>query len=242
MRRILQGAAELQERSGGGHSDAAGGLTLAELRQIAEEAGIDARFVDIAASGVSTPVEEDWHWLAGGPMKWHAEQSVDTTLEESDFERVLLAIRSVMGQRGELTEVFGRMEWSHDDGVGPVIIGISSRDGTTDIDITATRSGEAGLVFGLILPFGGIFGGAALSSILGITGAGSLAMIGLSAGAFYAGTRLFWKARSKWWGSRVRTLIEKVAATVQEAAALPGRASDDRALPADGRSDERAGP
>jgi hypothetical protein len=238
VRRILKGAAELQERSGGGHTDGPGGLTLAELRQIAEEAGIDARFVDIAASGVGRPVEEEWNWLTGGPMKWHFTQSVNTTLEDSDFERVLLAIRAVMGQRGELSEVFGRMEWSHDDGVGPVIIGLSSRDGTTEIDITATRTGEAGLVFGLVLPFGSIFGGAALSSLLGLTGAGAIPLIGLMAGVSYVGTRLFWKARSNWWGKRVRTLIEKVASTVQEAASLPGRSGADRAPLEPGPNDE----
>lgn len=241
MRRILQGAAELQERSGHGHSDSAGGLTLGELRQIAEEAGIDPRFVDIAASGVGTPVETEENWLAGGPLKWHLARSVATTLDESDFERVLLTIRSIMGQRGDLTEVFGRMEWSHDDGVGPVIIGISSRDGTTDIDVSANRSGEAGMFFGLVLPFGAMFGGAALSSLLGLTGAMAAPLIGLMAGVSYVGTRLFWKARSKWWGKRMRTLIEKVSATVQEAESLPGRTADDRALAA-GTDDEPDGP
>ena len=48
--RILQTAAELQERSSVIGEASAHGLTIEDLRQVAEEAGIDPRFVDIAVT------------------------------------------------------------------------------------------------------------------------------------------------------------------------------------------------
>jgi len=231
VRRILHNAAELQESSPSAHADSGRGLTLSELRQIAEEAGIDPRFVDIAANSEALPAKESEIRWAGAPMNWHLTQSVDVTLREADFERVLLAIRSVMKEQGELNEVFGRMEWSYNDGMGPVIVGVSSREGTTEIDVTSSRSSEAGLFYGLMVPFGGIFGGAVLSSLLGIGGAAALPLIAASGAVCFVGTRLFWKARSKWWSRRLRSLVERVASMVQEAAAVSAGRTSERALP-----------
>lgn len=231
VRRILHNAAELQESSPSAHADSGRGLTLSELRQIAEEAGIDPRFVDIAANSEALPANEAEARWAGAPMNWHLTQSVDVSLEDADFERVLLAIRSVMREQGDLAEVFGRMEWSYNDGVGPVIVGVSSRDGTTEIDVTASRSGEAGLYYGLMVPFGGIFGGAVLSSLLGMKGVAALPLILASGAVCFVGIRLFWKARSKWWSKRLRSLVERVASTVHEAAAVAARRTSERALP-----------
>ena len=126
--RILQTAVELQERSDSLTPEAGGrGLTLEELRAIAQEAGIDPRFVDLAASHADAPVEQRGSRLAGGAWSWHFRTTLPGEIGDADRERMLHAIRSVMGQKGELEDVFGRMEWSHDDGVGPIIIGISSR-------------------------------------------------------------------------------------------------------------------
>lgn len=244
VRRILHNAAELQEDSSSAHADSGRGMTLSDLRQIAEEAGIDARFIDIAASTEGTPTRTTEVQFAGAPMNWHFTQSVDGTLEDTDFQRVLMTIRSVMKEKGELAEVFGRMEWSYNDGVGPVIVGVASRDGRTEIDVTASRSGEAGLYFGLIIPFGGLLGGAVLSSILGLKGAAALPLIGLSAGVNYVAMRMLWKARSKWWTRRLRSVVEKVAATISESTGRLGGAAQ-QGLPAgpsdEARSDRAAG-
>jgi len=54
---ILERAADLQGRSVAVTDGAARGLTLADLRQIAEEAGIDPRFVDLASADLAAPVK-----------------------------------------------------------------------------------------------------------------------------------------------------------------------------------------
>ena len=58
--------------------------------------------------------------------------------------------------------------------MGPTIVAISSRDGTTEIDVSAVKSQEAGLIYGRMVPCDGIFGGAALGGLLGISGANVL--------------------------------------------------------------------
>ena len=226
--RILQTAAELEERSHALTLDSSRGLTLEELRQVAQEAGIDPRFVDVAASHLNAPVERQESRLAGGAYMWHFQSQVDGEIRDADRDRILQAIRSVIGQKGELADVFGRMEWSHDEGSGPIIIGISSRDGRTEIDVSATKSTEAGLVHALGISFGGIFGGAALAGFLGVSGPWALPLVGMMGVVSYGATRLGWRMRSAWWESRLRRVIDRVSSIAQDVATLPaGEPGDD---------------
>jgi hypothetical protein len=220
IQRILQTAAELQERSSLVPHVDGGGLTLDDLRQVAREVGIDPRFVDLAASHVDAPIERTESVVAGGPTRWHFRTSVPGVIPEGDLDRMLQAIRSTLHQKGEVAEVWGRVEWSHDK-VAPTIVGISSRDGTTEIDVSSVKSQEAGIMHGLMVPFGGIFGGAALSGLLGVSGAGVLPLIFAMSGVSYVATRFGWKARSAWWERRLRRLVERLAAVAQESARLP---------------------
>ena len=219
IQRILQTAAELHERSHTVAHDASRGLTLDELRQVAEEAGIDPRFVDLAASTLDAPIERQESGLAGGAYRWHFRTRIGGEIRDADRDSILHAIRSVMGRKGEVADVYGRMEWSQDDGAGPTIIGISSRDGETEVDVSAEKRMEASMVHGLGIPFGGIFGGAALASLLGAANP-IPAVIALS-GLSYAGMRLVWRARSAWWERRLRKVIERISSIVQDVATLP---------------------
>ncbi|MGY8778781.1 MAG: hypothetical protein ACKVIN_11725 [Longimicrobiales bacterium] len=220
IERILQSAAELQLGAASVELDASRGLTLEELRQVAEEAGIDPRFIDLAAKDVDGPVERHGSGLAGGAYRWHFRTSVPGTLGDGDRERLLRAIRSVLGQKGEIVDVFGRMEWSHDDGAGPIIIGISSREGQTEIDVSAVKSTEAGMIHALGIPFGGALGGAAVAGMLGLSGGAAIPAILVAGGASWGAARIGWKARSFWWERRLRKVIERVSSIVQDVALL----------------------
>ncbi len=215
---ILKRAAELQARSGERLPGDQSGLTLDELRQIALEAGIDARFIDLAVADMNAPSDRNHDPLAGGPTRWSYQASVVGEVRDSEKDRLLQAIRSILGQRGEIAEVFGRMEWSYDDGLGPIIVGVMNREGKTEIDVTSTRSGEAGLFHGLGVPFGGILGGAGIAGALGLSGAAVLPFILGSAGLSYVGLRAFWKYRSRWWEERLGRVVERVASVAQEVA------------------------
>ena len=216
---ILTRAAEMQERSevvthGGGR-----GLTLEELRQVAEEAGIDPRFVELAATHADAP-ERLESKLAGGAYSWHHSASVEGEVEDRDRDRILGVIRSVMGHHGRLEDLYGRMEWRNDAG-GPLVVGVLSRDGKTEIDVSAVKAREATALFIIGVSFGGIFGGAFVSGLLGISGAMALPLIGAAGVVSYGAARLAWKLRSRWWERRIARLVERVSSVVQEVAALP---------------------
>jgi hypothetical protein len=125
-----------------------------------------------------------------------------------------------MGQKGELVDVYGRMEWSHDDGAGAVIIGITSHDGKTQIDVSAVKTAEASMIHALGIPFGGVFGGAALAGLLGLTGGAAVPFIVGASGASYGLARLGWKLRSQWWERRLEKVIDRVSSIVQDVAQL----------------------
>ena len=224
--RILRAAVELQERSDAAGSDAAGsgsarGLTLDELRQVAAEAGIDPRYVDMAASRMSVADERQPSRIFGGAVRWHFEASVEGEIPERDRDRLLQAIRAITGEKGEVAEVWGRLEWSHNEGVGPTTVGITSRDGRTNVDVSASKSEEATVITLLGTAFGGIALGAGLGGLLGLSGAAVLPAIGAMAGLSYLGTRTFWHYRARWWDRRLRTIVDRVAGVVAETAALP---------------------
>lgn len=223
---ILERAANMQEQAVVKSDGSAGGLTLEDLRQIAEEAGIDPRFVDLASADHNAPVETKGGSLAGGAYSWQYHTSLDGEIADPDRERILHAIRSVMGQKGELDDVFGRMEWSYDDGTGAVIIGITSHGGKTQIDISAVKSAEAGLIHGLGIPFGGILGGAAVAGLVGITGGAAVPIIVAAGGVSYGLARLGWKFRAQWWERRLEKVMDRVSSIVQEVAKLPPPGSE----------------
>ena len=224
---ILERAADLQGRSVAVTDGAARGLTLADLRQIAEEAGIDPRFVDLASADLAAPVKGTGIALAGGAYRWRSNSTIPGEIDDSDRDRILQAIRSVFGTKGEVADVFGRMEWSFDEGTGPVIIGITSRDGVVEIDVAAEKAGEVGLIYGMIVPFGGLLGGAAVAKLLVLTGGLAAIPVVAIAGLSYLGVRIGWGMRSKWWERRIGRITERIGSIVQEVTALPPASGED---------------
>ena len=226
--RILRTAVELQERSALSGSDSPRGLTLDEIRQVALEAGIDPRYVDIAASRVSTSDERQTSLFFGGPVRWHFQTSVDGEVPERDRDQLLQAIRAITGEKGEVADVWGRMEWSHNEGVGPTIVGITSRDGRTNIDVSASKSEEATVITLLGSSFGGIALGAGLAGLLGLSGPAVLPGIGAMAALSYLGTRTAWHYRARWWERRLRELVDRVAGAAADTAVVvtPGEGQE----------------
>lgn len=220
---ILRRAADLQERSVQLVDGRSGGLTLEDIRQVAREAGIDPRFVDIAVANANAPVETRENKLLGGPTQWRFRTVLDGEIDDRDREEIVVEIRSVMGHAGALDDVYGRMEWTYEDGLGPVMIGITSRDGQTIVDMAARRSGEPALYFGLGVPLGGIGGGAILAGITGLTGLAALPLVAGFGLVSYGVARAGWRFRSRTHERIYTDLVERIAMIVQRRARLaPG--------------------
>jgi hypothetical protein len=214
--RILQLAADLQERSDAIPSAPGHGLTLTDLRQVAKEAGIDPRFVDIAAARSEGLVGQRGSRLFGR-QRWHFHSEIPGNLDDGARSRLVESIRSVMNEDGEVVEVFGRLEWRHDDSLGPVSVGISENEDATMIDVSASRRGEAGFAYGFGVPAGGLLGGSVVAGMVGVAGTALALPIAIAmAGVSYWVVRLGWVARSSWWERHLQRKIERLSSTVQE--------------------------
>ena len=162
---ILRKAAELQETSGQPHHPE--GLSLAEIQQVAREAGIDPRHVTEAAALLATRgTSSQRNWL-GVPFKLEHERSLPGEVPDREMKTLLDEIRRVMEAPGELSHVPGALEWQHkNEGTSEkTYVDVVVKDGNTQVKIRGDRSEMAAVWFALG-PFAGI--------ALGMLGAGAL--------------------------------------------------------------------
>lgn len=138
------------------------GLSLAELKAIGVEVGIDPVRLDDAARAVALEAGSRPNRLVGAPTVLNFERKVAGELAPDDTPEVLALIRQTMGVQGEAVEIHGSLEWRAMGELGERSVTISSRDGATTIRSAANLSNAATLTY---LPAGVV---GAIISILGL--------------------------------------------------------------------------
>jgi hypothetical protein len=123
------------------------GLSLAELKAIGEEVGIDPARLEDAARAVTLGGRNRAERILGGPTVLNFERKVERELDPEDTHDVLSLIRRTMGQQGEVSEVHGALEWSAKGELGERYVTLSPRDGTTAIHSSANLSNAAILTY-----------------------------------------------------------------------------------------------
>jgi hypothetical protein len=144
------------------------GLTLAELQEIAQEAGIDPGMLRQAADEIdSRGVATFGSRLAGAPMKISLERVIPGEFPPEDLDELISIIQAAMAGQGTASAVGGTLSWaSRSEGkMSSQQVLITSKDGKTLIRI---EEGVGELSAGL---FGGIMGGVGGGVGLGIGGA-----------------------------------------------------------------------
>lgn len=220
---LIRRALALQEKSSGGSSAVSHpeGLSLDEVRQIASEVGIDPRFVELAASTSGNESERISNWFAGGAYRWRFQQSVPGEMTDVQRARLIDEIRRTIGRAGEVRDLYGTMEWTHDDGLGPISVGVRSTDGRTEVDVSGNRSGSVGLLHSLSALGGGMGLGAVTAGALGIGGVAVLPVILGATAVSYLVSRAAWGLRAGVWERRLGGLARRAADAAAEAAVLP---------------------
>lgn len=130
------------------------GLSLAELKAIGGEVGIDPARLEDAARSIALGGGNRPDRLLGGPTVLHFERKVEGELDPKDTTEILSRIRRTMGRQGEVNEIHGALEWSDKGESGERYVTLSSRDGTTTIRASANLTQAAVVTY---LP-GGILG------------------------------------------------------------------------------------
>lgn len=160
VREILKRAVERAPSRAVAKSD---GLSLAELKTIGAEVGIDAARLDEAAREVAAKGDRRTNPLIGAPTLLRFERTVDGEIDPDDITRVLSVIRRTMGRQGEVTEIGGALEWSATGEAGERHVTVDSRDGSTTVTGSANLTNAALMAY---LP-GGALG--VIVSLIGLT-------------------------------------------------------------------------
>lgn len=161
---IIQRAGELQKTEVA-RSDR-GGMSLAELEQVAREAGLDPALVRRAAREIDAPAPPKSSLLAGAPTQLFYELSFEGELSVDEYEPLVAEIRRSVGEPGMVGTLGRTLTWTAaDTGFGnrrsqhrQLSITVTPRDGHTTLRIEESLSQLAGGVFGGGM--GGFGGGA----------------------------------------------------------------------------------
>lgn len=219
--RILERAAELQHHSPLAPRETSG-MTLAELEQVALEAGIDPQHVRDAAAALEREVPatlSGGRALLGAPIRLELERAVDGEIAPAAYEALAETIRQTISTPGYVSTLGKSFEWNSANPQRALRVTITPRAGRTVIRIEERFGNLVGGLFGGIV--GGVGGGGG-GTALGVIG-GAFHSIGLAlatAGAALVGSfllartifRAVVRQRARQLGQLLDALVEQVGA------------------------------
>jgi hypothetical protein len=224
---ILRKASQLEARPTAG--DAADGLSLTEIRRIAQEAGISPDLVTRVAALLDVEGPSRAAAIFGGQAEFRAEHEGAGVLPREHYGDVVDAIRRVIGQQGQTKEVLDALEWKSVGETSQITVVVRPKDATTAVHVLANRGASAGLVY---LPVGvaGLLAGLITGAIIEPGLAGGLTIMGTAAAAAFLTARTIGKAATRRFEGKFATLVQSVTNEVErhsipagaEPASLPG--------------------
>lgn len=116
---------------------ARGGISLAELKSIGKEVGIDPSRLDDAARAVLQNENPSSNPIIGAPTNLRHKETVNAPLDPTRNAELLSAIRRVMGLPGDVSEISGSLEWRTKGGSVERLVSVFSQGGTTTIEAFA---------------------------------------------------------------------------------------------------------
>lgn len=215
---ILRRATEMKD-----HPDAPvharHGLTLDEMKAIAQDVGIDPSLVERAVVSLGAAGSSRTQAILGGPTRLVLEHATSGTLDPERYANVVDAVRRVTGQHGETLEELGGLVWKNRGDLNQVHVVVRPEGDRTRIQLTADRDASALLTwFGGVA--GGLIGGGVLGGILDpATLLGGAAILGGMGTAGVAVARTLWTRSSKRFSARFSALFATVRGEVEGAIA-----------------------
>lgn len=226
--RILKRATELQHRE---PTAAPAGVTLAELEEIAAEAGIDPRYLRRAAMEVEIGTANPTLWtkVAGDELILVREITLPGELAESGFERIVAAIQTSSREHGQPSLLGRTLTWRAETAskTRTIQIVVTCRDGQTHVRAEENLMQMASGLFGGITAGAGLGIGLGVGLPIGIEVLGSalfaaFAPIG-AVGISYIAARGIYRAVVKRRRRAVEDLFDRVVGEAQ--AAIDARAT-----------------
>ena len=228
---ILRRATEIQRTEPASRD--ADGLTLAELEEIAAEAGIDGGYLRTAAAELESlqpPSTESMlqEVLAGAPFTIRLEKRIPGELPENRLAELVPIIEMFSEGHGQASSVGHTLTWSSATAgnTSSQQVLVQSSHGETLIRIEERLGGLAGALYGGILGGGG---GLAIGagSAIGALGSVFLAFVIPAAlvGSSYMLTRWIFQAQVRRRRQKMEELMDQIASRVERSVSertLPG--------------------
>ncbi len=213
---ILRKAAEMQ-RAEPSAADPSG-FSLAELEDVAREAGIDPAVVRSAAAELAvTPAESFSNALVGGPLTVQFETELPGEYPADRFDALVPVIQGASSWQGHAGVVGKSLTWSAraDSNTSSLQVLVVAGGGKTLIRVEERLGGMAGALFGGII--GGVGAGAGLGIGVGVGAAigSTLMTVGfpvlLLGGSYYL-SRAIYAAYVKKERGKLRSLLDQLSA------------------------------
>jgi hypothetical protein len=116
------------------------GHSLADLKAIGAEVGIDPIRLEEAARAVALAGTNRSHPIWGAPTTLHFERSVQGEMDPHDAPDALSVIRRITGHHGEVNVIQESLEWSARTDLVNRYVTLSPRNGKTTIRASANLS------------------------------------------------------------------------------------------------------
>lgn len=123
------------------------GLSLAELKSIAAEVGIDPERVERAAHTLVRSHGSRANPILGGPTHIELEARVPGEIGPSQTPEVLAVVRRATGHQGQVSEVHGTLEWTANTDMGSRLVTVSHGEGHSTIRAMARLGQGAAIAF-----------------------------------------------------------------------------------------------
>ena len=224
--KILDRATEIHGERPGGSSGGSAGLSLAELEEIALEAGIDPRDLRRAAmeldsgdSGVS-----GWARITGDQLTLVREEVIPGEIPQVGFERVVTVIRQAAGEFGQPSIVGRTLTWQAETSskMRTIQLVVAPQNGETHVRLEERLGQFAGALFGGTLC--GVGGGVGLGVGLPLAAALGSLLLGIPIllgviGLTHMGTRPIYRAFVRRRRKAIDEMMERVTREVTQAIA-----------------------
>lgn len=186
-------------RSGGA---AAGGHTLTEIREIAREAGIDARDVDRAAAALEKPAAT--HTFLGFPLTFQKEVVLPQPLTREQMRAVAAGADRTLGGAGSISEGADSIQWHNEQ--KRRFVGVVNGEGEARVRVISDQA-TAFVGVGAIGFVGSVIAFNVLSNLRSPT---DLVIVAGIAVATYGGMRLYWSRRCRSAIARIERFFDAV--------------------------------
>jgi hypothetical protein len=192
-----------------------GGLSLAEIQQIAAEAGLDPQHVAEAAAALETQYGHRWPSLLGPSTKFLFERTIPGEVPTNELSEIIEIIRRVTGVQGEVSQVFDSVEWKgHDQMDRHTYVTIKRQGGQTKIKVRGHWWGPV-VVSYVVTGAVGLMGALGLAALIEpSSAAGITAFVVGAIGSSYATARTIWQFIAR----RSEKKLAGLAAQIEEAA------------------------